>query len=943
VPLSVEVPNRFGVGRAVLPRPREERLLRSFMAESAGPGALLVSGEAGIGKSTLWGLGIGAAVGAGQVVLTTRAADSEVTLSFAGLGDLLDPVADDVLDALPTVQRESLDAALLRSAVPAPPQPRVIGAALLAVLRQLSERAPVLVAVDDLQWLDAASADAVAFALRRLVDEPVRLLGSVRTSSALARAVGSSHDPVGGLSAALPVGSIQILAMDPLTETELGELLSTRLGLTMPAVTLHELHERTGGNPFWGLEVARAFAATGAGELPIPESLAASVERRLGELTGPAREALLVVSALAHPSVGVAQGALTDLVPDSRSALDAAVDAGVLDEIGGRLHPAHPLLASSALLGLPPGRRSSLHRHLAEVVDDREQRARHLALAANGEPSAQIAADLDTGVSTARSRGAARAAAELAELAVALTPPGQLRERAARELIAAEVRYELGEWRVAQVLAGQAAEHGDRQLRVPALCLLSLITYNLEGSGPARADLERALEAAEDDPVQRGRTLAALADTCDQGASTDLANAVEALRVLEDAPPSPGVSRVRIEALLASAGARLDLAQGLDEEALERAAAEEATLALRSPILLQRVAIQTSFWFKIVDQLDRSREAMHAAIRIARDEGESSALSTLLGHLALNECWAGRYAAARAAADEGIRDAERTGSTPVALHGATGLVDVLSGELDAGREVVRQQLGYGETYGHHRAVIARLHVLGLADLLEGDMTQAAEQLSQAYEIARSNEIAEPGRRHRLEADLGHAWVALGHLDRAAELAAEQIDLGRSAARPGVLAVGLRIAGLTRAAEGELDAALPLLEESLEATTRSPFPLERGRTLLALGNLHRRRRSKQLARDTLSAARDCFATLGTPPWLAIAEADLRRVAGAHAGDELTEAERRVAELVATGRTNREVAAELFTSVRTVEGHLASAYRKLGIRSRVALVQHLNPST
>jgi DNA-binding CsgD family transcriptional regulator/tetratricopeptide (TPR) repeat protein len=925
----------------VLPRPREERLLRSFLTESAGPGALLVSGEAGIGKSTLWGLGIGAAVGAGQIVLTTRAADSEVTLSFAGLGDLLDPVPDDVLDALPSVQRESLDAALLRSAAPAPPLPRVIGAALLAVLRLLAARAPVLVAVDDLQWLDAASADAVAFALRRLVDEPVRLLGSVRTSSALAPAVASSHDPVGGLSAALPVGSIEILTMDPLTDTELGELLSARLGLTMPAVTLHELHERTGGNPFWGLVVARAFAATGAGELPFPESLSASVERRLGDLTRPAREALLVVSALAHPTVSVAQRALTELVPDPRAALDAAVDAGVLDETGGRLHPAHPLLASGALLGLPPGRRSTLHRHLADVVADREQRARHLALAANGEPSAQLAADLDTGVSTARSRGAARAAAELAELAVVLTPSRQLRQRAARELIAAEVRYELGEWGVAQALAQQAAEHGDRQVGVPALCLLSMITYYLEGSGTARAYLEQALEAANGDPVQRARTLAALADTGDMGARTDLANALESLALVEDAPRGPEVSRIRIEALLASVGARLDLAQGLDEEALERSVAEEATRALQSPILLQRVAIQTSFWFKIVDQLDRSRSAMHAAIRIARDEGESSALSTLLGHLALNECWAGRYDAARDAADEGIRDADRTGSAPVALYGATGLVHVLTGELDAGREIVRQQLGYGETYGHHRAVIARLHVLGLADLLEGEVAQAAEVLGQAYEIARSNEIAEPGRRHRLEADLGQAWVTLGKLDRAAELAAEQIDLGRSADRPGVLAVGLRISGLTRAAEGELDEALPLLEESLEAANRSPFPLERGRTLLALGSLHRRRRAKQLARDTLSAARDCFATLGTPPWLAIADDELRRVAGAHAGDELTESEVRVAELVVTGRTNREVAAELFTSVRTVEGHLASVYRKLGIRSRVALAQHLSP--
>jgi DNA-binding CsgD family transcriptional regulator len=893
-----------------------------------------------MGKSTLWGLGIAHALSSGQVVLSTRAADSEVTLSFAGLADLLETIEEDVFERLPQVQREGLDAALLRGSGSAAALPRVIGAALLSVLRVMAERGPVLLAVDDLPWLDPASSDALAFALRRLADEPVRVLASVRTASALAPDAGSPHDPVGALTAALPSDSVDILALDPLTVAELAELLETRLGLTLPPARLRDLHERTGGNPFWGLEVGRASAMDATAELPVPESLASTIRRRLTSLPDPAREALLIVSTLSHPSPSAAVRALAGWVDEPRSALDAAIDAGVLEEAGGRVHPAHPLLASGVLLGVPPGRRLALHAHLADAVDDREQRARHLALAAGGEPSAEIAADLDAGVATARSRGAARAAAELAELAVDLTPGGDPLSRANRELAAAELRYELGEWEAARRLAERAAERGARQVEVSALWLLALITYFLEGSGTARAYLGRAMSAADGNAVDQARILAALADMGDQGARVDLAHALDALELLEDAPPSRDVTELRVVALLASAGARLDLAEGLDHAALDRAAAEEASLPEPNPILLQRVAVQTSFWFKIVDDLDRSRSAIEAAIRLAHNEGENSALSTLFGHLALTECWAGNYVAARRAVDHGVRDAERTGSTPVALYGAAGLLLAMTGELDAARDLVREHLGFGERFGHHRALIAQLHVLGVADLLDGAVESAAERLSRAYEVARAHDIEEPGRRHRLEADLGQAWIAVGRLQEVKALAAEQTALAHRAGRPTLLAVGLRLAGLAQAADGDLEGALEHLESSLEAAGRSPFPLERGRTLLALGNLHRRRRSKQLARDTLARARETFTELGTPPWVTMAERELRRVSGGHAGDELTRTERRVAELAAAGRTNQQVAAELFVSVRTVEGHLASAYRKLGIRNRAGLAQHLD---
>lgn len=202
--VSPPAANRHGVGRALVPRPDQERLLNLFVTTSVGPSAMLITGEAGIGKSTLCGIGIASAVGAGQTVLSTRTAQSEAELSFAGLADLLDRVDESVFAELSDGQREALDAALLRGGGSTAPNPRSIGAALLAVLRTLAARAPVLIAIDDVQWLDSASTDALSFALRRLSDEPVRVLCSVRTFSALAPYADSGGDAVTALPAALP-------------------------------------------------------------------------------------------------------------------------------------------------------------------------------------------------------------------------------------------------------------------------------------------------------------------------------------------------------------------------------------------------------------------------------------------------------------------------------------------------------------------------------------------------------------------------------------------------------------------------------------------------------------------------------------------------------------------------------------------------------------------
>jgi DNA-binding CsgD family transcriptional regulator len=852
-------------------------------------------------------------------------------------------VGPEAFASLPAVQQEALDAALLRGGrQDSHPCPRAIATAATSLLRAVAQEHSVLVAIDDLHWLDRASADALVFALRRLPRGSVRVLATLRTPSALAPADRQGAERLEALQAALPPGSVAALGVRPCSPELLGAIIEQRLGRTLPGRVLRQLHEHTGGNPFWAIEAVRAAGdADPAAPLPLPDSLAGTVAARLRALPEDVREVLASATALSHPPTGLVARALAGRTPDPAAAIDAAVSAGVVEETGGRLRPAHPVLGSVALQLLLPSQRSGLHRRLADAVTDPEQRARHLAIAAEGTQSAELAADLDAGAAIAQGRGAIESAADLAERAIAATPRTDPAARAVRQLRAAEISYVAGRPETAAELAAQAAAGGEAAERVAALCLLGQITYYRDGSGTARDHLQRALAEAGDDPRLRARALTALAEMADLGARRDLQHAEEALALLAEAgdPPEHDVRRA---ALLASVGAQLDLAMGLDEQRLREAAAcEQAQLAAgRQPPGSERVAFQTSWWFKVVDQLDRSRAAIHQAIEVAAHGAVESELPNLYGHLALTECWAGRYADARDAVDAGARHAALTGWSPTALYGAAGLLEALTGDTGAARRTVTRDLAFGEEHGHPRAVVAQWHVLGLADLLDGDPEAAARRLGAAYDLARANDILEPARRHRLEPDLGQAWLAVGRVDEAAALAHEQRELGERMGRPGLLAVGLRLEGLVHAARGDLEGAVELVQRALTAAEASPFPLEVGRTHLALGQVLRRARAKQRARDSLATARAVFARLGSPPWEAMAAAELQRVAGTHAGAALTATEQRVAQLVASGHTNREVAAELFTSVRTVEGHLAAVYRKLGLRGRVALAHHLN---
>jgi hypothetical protein len=397
------------------------------------PTVLVLDGEAGIGKTTLFEAAVSEARERGFAVFSCRPAGAEAAFSFAALADLLRPVLPEGLAWLPSPQRRALAAALLLEDVEgSAPDERAIAFAVFQLLRE-DRSEPLLVAVDDAQWLDPASASVLGFALRRLTGAPAAILIARRSD-------GSEAVPL-GLERAFPDERLRRLRLGPLSVGATHRLLRERLGVSFRRHTLLQLHQRSGGSPFYALEFARALERSG--DLTIPASLTGLVSARLTALPEDVREALEPIALLGEPTISVVgQWRPTATVLERlREAKPFILE---LDD-DERIRFSHPLLAAQIESELDPRRRRLLHRRLAKLVGDVEQRARHLALGVD-KPSTRVADELETASAVAASRGASGAAAELAELSLSLTPTtageGVVRRR---QLLAADHHYASGD------------------------------------------------------------------------------------------------------------------------------------------------------------------------------------------------------------------------------------------------------------------------------------------------------------------------------------------------------------------------------------------------------------------------------------------------------------------------------------------------------------------
>jgi DNA-binding CsgD family transcriptional regulator len=352
---------------------------------------------------------------------------------------------------------------------------------------------------------------------------------------------------------------------------------------------------------------------------------------------------------------------------------------------------------------------------------------------------------------------------------------------------------------------------------------------------------------------------------------------------------------------------------------------------------LFQVAVVWLWW----DELERAKQSFEWLIGRSREMGDEGSLPYVLVLAAQVECVRGDLALAAQHADEGYEITEQAGQATLGAYllALRALAHAEAGEADLARERAARALDLADRTSGRPAEHFALAALGLIELSVGRPREAAAALGPLVEFLRRERIREPGTA-RVAPDQVEALIALGELDAAAELLDWFAANAASLRRPSALAAAARCRGLLLAERGDVDGALDDLGRAVELSQPVPIPLERGRALLAHGAVHRRARHKRAARESLESARTTFEEIGASAWAERALAELARVGGRSASaGELTPTEGRVAELVAEGLQTKQVAAALFVSPKTVEGHLTNIYAKLGVHSRTELARQI----
>ena len=907
-------------------REPEKRSIEGFLERAALERAVLVlAGEPGIGKTALWQAGVEFAHAGAFRVLAHRAVEAEATLAFAGVSELLAGVVDEVLPCLEGLRRRALQAALLLDETDAgsAPEPRAIGLAVLQSLKVLSADAPVLVAIDDFQWLDTASARTLLFAIRRLTDERVGTLLTVRPGAR-------------EIERGLASGFVECVSVGPLDVAALFAVLKDRVGLELSRPQLTQLREVTAGNPFYALEIARELAlwppAPGR-PLRIPGGLREVVGGRLAKLPAKSRETLLLAAATARPTVETLTAAHGDR--DSvLEGLDQAISAGVveIDEHGVRF--SHPLLASVCYGEASPWRRRAAHAQLATAVSDSEERARHLALSAEG-PSPSVAAALDQAALHALGRGAPAAAAELYEIAARLTPSTQPAARRHRRLQAAEAHRLAGDRTRASTILDELLDEvqpgGER----------ADVLFELARS--RRADLHTITELCEEALGQAGEN--------DRRAA-EIRTFLSWIRLLEGRL-ADGLALARVALGHADRAGDDDLTA----RAIARVGMAETWAVDVTPGLLERgVELErgSGRWFEFhesptsalgrrlicLNELSRARSVIEGVEARAAAVGDDGTRGHLLFHLVMLEWFAGRWEVALERAETALELADQMRDEQFRSMVLCGkaIAEAHLGRVESARAAAEEGAAIAVSVADGVFPIWNRAVLGHLELSLGNLREAGEHLRMLP--ARLIELGWNDPADHLWPDSIEALIGLGELVRARTYLEHYEQQAERSTSPWALAIASRCRGLLANAEGDLDAAWSAFDRALTEHDRMEGDFERGRTLLALGAAQRRAKQKRAARESLERAVEIFTQHGALSWSDRANEELERISGRRPGSSaLTATEERVAELAAQGLANKEIAAAMYMSVHTVEAHLTRIYRKLDIRSRAALANRL----
>lgn len=851
---------------------------------------LVLIGDAGLGKTALWETVVDEAVERAARVLVATPGEGEERYSFAVLTDLLRDIDFDDL-GLAAPQRQALDSALLRVPGVEPVEPQAVAVAVHAALEGLSRGRQLVVCIDDVQWADGASVEALLYAVRRLADRRVQI--------ALTRRAGFARTP---LEALLVRRQVRTVEPRPLTVGETAHLLVESLGLVVAPRVARLVHDRSQGNPLHALEIGRVLLARGIPELgeplDIPEELAAVLGVRVRDLPEEQQTLLLALAVDPH----VSEPLLAGLV--GADAVRAALQDGqVTIAAGGRVRPRHPLLAAVSREAASPGRLQDLHLRLAELATTDEARARHLGLA-SPNPDEDLADRLDAASRSALDRGATQEAAQLADLALERSPADST-ARPARVVALAERLAAAGE---STRLSGRIEPEIERLPVGPerGRALLTLLDGIIGNMANAERWLDRAIEE------------------CDGDADVQ----AMALQIKASVALGIRVSGVAAAQAMAERAAALGTEQGAGRDwfLLHSGLPPETDAA--------RPAAKWHFWR---GEVSAAEELMRTNLAAADDEARLRDLVEARVGLSEIVLRTGRIAEARdllRALDDSLMTDKESRDEDL-LRAA---IAVAEGDPTTARHWGRLTADWARDFGHGWIELESLRLLGVAARLAGEPEDAVVHLQRAWDWVTGAGVENPNI-FPLAPELVEALVALDRFDDARQVLLWLEERAVAQDHPWGLATADRCRALIGLAAGDLapDEAALLMRRAADRFSELGLLPDEARACLAVGSAQRRTRQWGLAREALERAGSIFATMGADGWVDLVTAELAKVGGRQprASSELTPAEHSTASLAAAGLSNKEIARRTGVAIGTVEAHLSRAYLKLGVRSRSQL--------
>jgi DNA-binding NarL/FixJ family response regulator len=895
------------------------RIEATLSCAIAGRAAVVcLEGEPGAGKTALCEYAIRSASGFG--VVTTTGVQGEADLPLAGLSSLLRPLVA-LAGELPEAHRQALGGALGLGGQAAADR-FTLAAATLALLTTAAERQPLLVVIDDAQWLDPPSSEALSFALRRLQADAVAAVIAARPGESLVLPEATEVLTVGGLE---PPAALQLL------KERGADDIAPQVGAALVA--------GTGGLPLALIEAASQLSAgQRAGRAPLPDPLpvgprlAQAYRQRLAQLPKTSQRALAAVAAAGSQAA--------ELVPVALPALDLSLDdlfpaetAGVLTVTAGQIGFTHPLLRSVAGELLSAPERRKVHRALAEAAaHDPERHAWHLAAAATG-PSEPVAQAL-LAAADAQRRGGIVAAAAILDRAAHLSPPGEA--RLARLTEAAQALSLAGQPATAVGLADEviAATSDPLQRADAAMARGNALLWVADSKSTAEGLLVEARRVAPLDPTRAAIGLCqAAAGLGSRGEiPTLVVLAEEAYRLTESGDDQVAVAcRLLYSTALVVAGRNPEAKALL--EALPWDQMGEGLAELGSPAYIS--GAQTLI------RMERFAEAdpvLRAITSSCREHAAPSALAYALGALSELQWWVGRWSESLSSAEEAVALAEQTEQPVLLGFVATSSARSLAvqGSEDRCRSRVGEALAIAQRFGAPPVRFYALQPLGLLELSLARPEQAVGPLRAADAIRVEEKVGCPIAVPYL-ADLVEALIRIDDSTGALNSLETLETIARATQSRWAAATSVRCRALMARGHD----ADGLFSHALELLASSSIPFEQARTQLYWGEALRRRRDIARSRALLDQALGIFEPLGARHWAERARAELR-AAGVRPTrtsvpvfQQLTSQELQVALAVAEGKSNRQIATALFVSPKTVEYHLGKVYAKLHVSSRTQL--------